>query len=177
MFLWHAGATIAIARYVFRDERMDLRFLLLGGLLADVVDTPIGLAFYESLGAVRLVMHSLTAAGLVMVAVLLSTRRGRPRKRWMPIAIGMLLHLVLDGMWQQPETLWWPFLGLDFSPTGSATVGIYLETVLSDWRVWALEAVGLAYLVVLGRRGRLGEAESRRKLLTTGRIDVAIEQR
>lgn len=177
MLLWHAGAAIAIARYVFRDERMDLRFLLLGAVVADLVDTPVGLVLFESLGAVRLALHSLIAAAAVMVAVLLRTRRGRPRKRWMPIAIGMLLHLLLDAMWQQPETLWWPFLGLDFSPAGAATIGAYVADVLTDWRVWALEFVGLAYLASLARRGRLGDAEERREFLATGRIDVAIEQR
>ena len=177
MLLWHSGASIAIARYVFRDERMDLRFLLLGALLADLVDTPVGLLAYDGLETVRLVAHSLTASSIVMVAVLLRTRRGRPRKRWMPIAIGMLLHLVLDAMWQQPETLWWPFLGFDFSPSGAATAGDYIGGVLTDWRVWALEVLGLAYLVTLGRRARLTDSAVRRDLFATGRIDVAIEQR
>ena len=89
----------------------------------------------------------------------------------------ILLHLLLDAMWQQPETLWWPFLGLDFSPAGAATVGEYLRGVVTDWRVWALETVGLIYLVVLARRGRLEDRDMRRQFAETGRIDVAIEQR
>ena len=32
MLFWHVGATIAIARYTFRDDRMDLRMLALGAL-------------------------------------------------------------------------------------------------------------------------------------------------
>ncbi len=174
MLLWHLGATVALVRYAFRDERMDLRFLLLGAVLSDVVDTPVGLVFYGSVGSVRLVGHSLLFASVVMVIVLLRTRRGRPRKRWMPLAVGLFVHLFLDAMWADPESLWWPFLGLDFSPADGAGVGAYLSAVLGDWRVWALEAVGLVYLVVLARRAGLGEAAARREFAATGRVDVPI---
>jgi len=174
VIFWHVGGSIAIARYAFRDERMDLRFLVLGALVADFIDTPVGLALYPRLESVRLVGHTLAAAALAMIFVLLRTRRGRPRKRWMPIAIGMLLHLFLDAMWQDPETLWWPFLGLDFSPTGVATAAEYIRSVIGDGRTWALETVGLTYLVVLARRARLSEAESRRRLWATGTVDVPI---
>lgn len=174
MIFWHVGGSIAIARYAFRDERMDLRFLVLGALIADLVDTPVGLALYPRFESVRLVGHTLAAAALAMVFVLLRTRRGRPRKRWMPIAIGMLLHLFLDAMWQDPETLWWPFLGLDFSPAGAATAAEYVRSVLGDWRTWVLEAVGFVYLAVLAHRASLAEPEARRRLWRTGVVDVPI---
>ena len=177
MFFWHLGATVAIIRYAFRDDRMDLRFLLVGAVLSDVIDTPIGLIGYDSLGGVRLVAHSLLFAAALMVVVLLSTRRGRPRKRWMPLAVGLFMHLFLDAMWSDPETLWWPFLGLDFSPSGAGDAAAHVAAVLSDWRVWALEAVGLAYLIVLGRRARLADPSARRQLLTVGTVDAPIERR
>lgn len=176
MIFWHTGASIAIARATFRDPRMDLRFLVLGALLPDLLDTPVGLVLFDRLRSVRLVGHGLLLAAVVMVAVLLGTRRGRPRKRWMPIAIGMLLHLFLDAMWQDPETLWWPALGTGFTPAGPATAGQYLTGVLTDLRVWALEAIGLAYLVWLGVRGRLGDHRARRLLLTTGVMNVPIDR-
>jgi predicted MFS family arabinose efflux permease len=89
----------------------------------------------------------------------------------------MLLHLVLDAMWNDPATLWWPFLGLDFTAAGAATVGAYLGEILTDWRMWALETAGLAYLVVLARRAHLEQPEARRRLLVTGTVDVPIERR
>lgn len=177
MLFWHTGASVAIARYTFRDDRMDLRFLVLGALLPDLVDTPIGLAWFSSLQSVRLAFHSLLAASAVMITVLLATRRGRPRKRWMPLAIGLLLHLVLDAMWNDPETLWWPFLGWDFTPAGPATVGAYVSGVLTDWRMWGLEAAGLVYVLALGRRAHLGTSEGRHRLVTTGTVDAPIERR
>ena len=174
MLFWHVGGTIALVRYTFRDERMDLRFLVLGAVLPDLVDTPIGLVAFGATQSVRLVGHSLVAAGGLMVAVLLTTRRGRPRKRWMPVAIGVLLHLFLDAMWADPETLWWPFLGVEFSAAPESTVAEYLGNVVTNWRTWALEVIGVVYLAVLARRARLTERAARDLLRTTGRIGVPI---
>lgn len=176
MVLWHLGATVALVRYAFRDDRMDLRFLMLGAILPDLVDTPVGVVLFASTGTTRLVTHTLLVSALVMVVVVWRTRRGRPRKRWMPLAIGMLMHLALDAMWASPETLWWPFLGFDFTPSGAETIGSYLADVLSDPLVWVLEAVGAIYLVLLARRARLGDPVTRDRFFTTGVIDVPIDR-
>ena len=154
---------------------MDLRLLLLGALIPDLLDTPIGLALYGRLGSVRLVTHSLLLAAVVMVGVVLSTRRGRPRKMWMPLAVGLLFHLVLDAMWLDAETMWWPLLGWGFTPAGPETVSGYLSALGSDWRMWLGEVVGLVYLLYLWRAAALSDSENRKLLLTTGRINVPIE--
>lgn len=174
MLFWHLGATVAVARYTFRDARMDLRFLAFGAIVPDLIDTPIGLVFWESFHSVRLWSHSLLVSAGVMVAVLLRTRRGRPRRRWMAISVGMLLHLFLDAMWDTQETLWWPFLGLDLTEQAFTSVGTYLGAVLSSPVAWTGEIVGAVYLFVLGRRGGLDSGEKRRQFLRTGVIDVPI---
>ena len=176
MLFWHVGATIAVTRYAFRDETMDLRFLALGAILPDLIDSPIGLAYWAQFQSVRLGAHSLMFATVLLGAVMAATRRGRPRKRWMPLAIGVLLHLVLDGMWRSPSTLWWPFLGWEFDATSFATAGAYLEWLLSDVRTWALEAVGLVYLVILAYRSDLGDPDARKLLITTGRVRAPIDR-
>jgi membrane-bound metal-dependent hydrolase YbcI (DUF457 family) len=175
MLFWHLGATVALVRYSFRDDRMDLRFLMLGAILPDLIDTPIGWIVFDGTMTTRLVFHSLLISAVAMVLVVWRTRRGKPRKRWMPLAIGMLVHLALDTMWASPETLWWPFLGFDFTPVGSETLAAYIGDVLGDWRVWLLEAVGAAYLVVLATRANLAEPAAREKFLTTGAVDVPID--
>jgi len=47
MLFWHVGATIAFVRYTFRDKAMDLRFLALGAILPDLIDTPIVTALFS----------------------------------------------------------------------------------------------------------------------------------
>lgn len=177
MLLWHLGATTALARYAFRDEAMDLRFLLLGAVLPDLLDTPVGLAAWERFHAVRLWSHSIAFAAVVMVVVLVATRRGPSRRRWMPLAIGVLLHLVLDGMWRQQETLWWPFLGTAPTPTGFATAGEWLRWLASHPATWAGELLGGAYLVVLAVRSRLGDRDRLREFLAHGRVRAPIGRR
>lgn len=173
MLFWHLGGTVAIARYAFRDERMDLRFLALGALLPDLIDKPLAYFVFERYSATRLWGHTLFFASVLMVAVLLATRRGRPRRRWMALTVGVLIHLILDFSWAAPETLVWPFLGWEFT-TIPMNEGGYLNAVLSDPWTWVQELVGLAYLVVLGRRAGLRFAEPRTRLLRTGQIDVPI---
>ncbi|NND03286.1 MAG: hypothetical protein HKN91_10910 [Acidimicrobiia bacterium] len=92
----------------------------------------------------------------------------------MPIAIGVLIHLFLDAMWADPESLWWPLLGFEFSPTDAATAGVYVKGVLANWWVWLGEAAGLIYLVGLGRRSDLGSSEARNEFFTTGRVSAPI---
>ena len=174
MLFWHVGATILLARYTFRDERMDMRTLVLGAVIADLIDTPVGLAAFSTTGSILLVGHSLLLAAIVMTVVVLATRRGRPRRRWMAIPVAMLIHLLLDGMWSHPESLLWPFFGFDFAPSGFTTAGAYVEAILTDpWR-WAGEAVGLAYLVYLWRAAGLSDRGARAELARTGIIGVPI---
>lgn len=174
MLFWHLGGTVAFVRYAFRDERMDLRFLMLGAILPNLLDTPIGLLFWDRVHNVRLGAHALVFGAALMIGVLLSTRRGRPRKRWMPLAIGVLMHLFLDAMWQEPETLWWPFLGWEFTERAFDTAGAYVASVLGDWRMWALEAAGLVYLIGLGVRSGITSAGAAKSFARSGVVSAPI---
>ena len=176
MLFWHVGATTAFIRYAFRDPAMDLRFLALGAVIPDLVDLPIGIVVWDSVGSVRLGAHALVFGALVMVAVLAITRRGARRKRWMLFAVGILMHLALDAMWGSPETLWWPFLGTDFAATGFTTYGDYLADLVRDPVLGAGELAGLAYLVWLARRAGAGDPDARRAFLRTGVIPVGLDR-
>ncbi|VAV94113.1 hypothetical protein MNBD_ACTINO01-489 [hydrothermal vent metagenome] len=175
MLFWHVGATIAFVRYAFRDQNMDLRFLAFGAILPDVIDTPIGAIGWSSFQTVRLWSHGIAAASLAMVAVLVFTRRGPSRKRWMLLAVGVMMHLLLDVMWNEPATLWWPFLGSGFTATGVPTFAGFVIDVLRNPVMWVGEAVGLGYLVVLWRRAGLSDREARKALVRTGTVSAAID--
>lgn len=177
MLLWHVGGTIALTRYAFRDDRMDLRLLIVGALLPDLVDKPIAFVTYTDWSSVRLIGHSLLFASLIMVTVLLSTRRGRPRKKWMPLAIGVLLHLVLDFMWTDPQTLWWPLLGWGFTPIDASSIGVWVGDLLRSPWTWVGEVAGLAYLVALARRSGLAHPQARSEFYATGRVNAPIDRR
>ena len=94
MTLWFVGGACLIVLLVFGDPRIDFRLVAVGSLLPDVPlrVTP---------------LHSVTAAVAVLVVVMLATRRGNPvRRRLLALPIGMLLHLVLDGVYSADA--FWP---------------------------------------------------------------------
>lgn len=176
MFLWHIGASVAFVRYAFRDPMMDLRFLAFGAILPDLVDLPFGIALWDSFRNVRLVAHSMLFASAILVAVLIATRRGVWRKRLILLAVGALLHLALDAMWQSPDTLWWPFFGSGLAETEFATYGDYLAKLLTNPIMWLGEAAGAAYLVFLYMRSGLAARDSRSAFVRTGVVSAPIDR-
>ena len=171
MLFWHAGASLWLFRWIFRDPKVDVRFLLLGALLPDLIDLPLGtLILAERYSTGELWFHSLTVASVYMAVVLLLTRRGRKRRAYMALGVGWLFHLLLDGMWTTPEVLFWPFFGLEI-PAGQAPYWpLAWERALSDpWR-WVLEATGLAYLTWLWFALGMNLPDRRAAVSATGRL-------
>ncbi len=171
MLFWHLGASLWLFRWIFRDPKVDVRFLFLGVILLDLVDLTIGtVLFPERFSTGELWFHSLTVASAYTALVLVLTRRGRRRRAFMALGVGWLFHLLLDGMWAKPEIFFWPFFGWDM-PFGAAPFWpLAWERAMSDpWR-WVLESIGLVYLAWLWRRSGLNRRESRSALARTGRL-------
>jgi inner membrane protein len=178
MLLWRLGATLLLFRWIYRDPKVDVRFLLLGAILPDLVDLPVGtLILTGRYSTGELWFHSLLAPTLYMAVVLVATRRGRRRRAWMALAIGWLLALLLDGMWAHQDVFLWPFFGWEI-PFGEAPFWpLAWERALSDpWR-WVTEAVGLAYLVWLWIALGMSDRERRRATFETGRLPDHVASR
>lgn len=171
MLFWHLGATLWLFRWIFKDPKVDVRFLLVGALLPDLIDLPVGtLIFADRFSTGELWAHSLVAPTFYMAIVLLATRRGRRRRAWMALGVGWLFHLLLDGMWLDQEVFLWPFFGFEI-PAGTAPYWpLAWERALSDpWR-WVAEAIGVGYLSWLWVRLGLSEPGRRRMAMETGRL-------
>jgi hypothetical protein len=168
---WHLAGALFLFRWIFRDPEVDVRYLAAGALLPDVVDLPLGTLFLvDRYSTGELFMHTLTAPAAVGVVVLVLTRRGARRKAWMALAVGMLFHLFLDGMWREAEVFAWPFFGFDFPPGPDPYWSGVGDRALADpWR-WGREVVGLAYLAALWSRSGLRDRLRRRDLVRTGRL-------
>jgi inner membrane protein len=171
MLFWHLGATLWLFRWIFRDPKVDVRYLLVGAILPDLVDLPVGtLLLANSYATGELWLHSLIIPSIYMVGVLMLTRRGRRRRAYMAVGIGWLFHLLLDGLWTYPEVFLWPFFGWEI-PMGDAPYwSNAMDRALADpWR-WGLEVLGLAYLGWLWVAVGLGVKERRAGVLRTGRL-------
>ena len=171
MLFWHLGANLWLFRWIFRDPKVDVRFLLFGAILPDLIDMPIGtliLANRYSTG--ELWFHSLILPSLYMSVVMLAKRRGRRRRAWMAVGVAWLFHLLLDGMWTDQEVFLWPLFGLEL-PSGLAPFWQFgWERGISDpWR-WVKELAGLGYLVWLWIALGMNRQGRRRATIETGRL-------
>lgn len=97
--LGHIGITLLLSRIV--SQRFNLRFntklILIASMLPDILYKPLGIL---GLGGGRFLFHS-----LIFVLSLYPIRE---------LFFGCSIHLILDRMWEQPEVLFFPFMG--FAP-------------------------------------------------------------
>jgi inner membrane protein len=135
----------ALSRY------LDIRWLAVGSLLPDIIDKPVGqLIFKDTFNNGRIFSHTLffliviTAVGFYLFK--------KYRQTWMiAFAAGTLAHLMLDEMWQMPQTLFWPLLGFSFPSVDlEGWASNIWKLLFSDPHYYVPEIVGLAVLLVFG---------------------------
>ena len=111
--------------------QLDYRLVLIGSMLPDLIDKPLG-GVILPLGNGRIYSHTLLFL-LTVLAVLV-------------LVGGTALHQILDFMWQDPQTFLWPLYGWGF-PMGDA--GVWLSMWLTNLikpQVLIPELVGLLIL-------------------------------
>jgi len=126
----------------------DIRFILVGSLLPDIIDKPVGLVlFKEMFSNGRIFSHSLLFTILLGITGVFLYRRYH--RSWLAaLAAGTFMHLVLDQMWHSPQTLLWPLYGFAFP---RADIAGWFSGVIRVWftelEVYVPELVGLAVVV------------------------------
>jgi len=143
----YSGSKTSWLSYI--GSRIDVRFLLLGSLLPDIIDKPVGLYFFrEIFSNGRIFCHTLLFLVVITaVGILFDKRFG---KTWgIAISIGSFAHLILDQMWRQPKTLFWPLFGLTFDrmDTGNWLRNIFID-LLTKPVVYIPEIIGMIILIV-----------------------------
>ena len=110
---------------------MDYRAAILGSLLADIIDKPLGLWIAPGLvnHSLRTFGHSALFAILLLLAAWVLVRSAGSLAP-IVLALGSAGHLVLDQMWRQTETVLWPLRGWAF-PEVTTTVSAWTS---SHWR-------------------------------------------
>jgi len=132
----------------YLGSRIDIRLLLIGSLLPDIIDKPVGTFFFsETISSGRIFCHTLLF--LILVAVSGIYLYKRYSKNWLLVfSFGTFTHLIFDQMWRTPRTLFWPLLGLAFERADiSNWIPNIFHALLTDPVVYLPELVGAAILI------------------------------
>ena len=114
MIFWHLGVTLFLFLWIFKDRTADLRYLLVGSLLPDLLDKFLYLVAVTD--SSRTYGHTLLLGVLTLFIVMLITNKENSnRKSYLLVPIALLFHLLLDEMWLFKETLFWPIFDSQFS--------------------------------------------------------------
>lgn len=140
--------TKKVSWLAFLASRIDIRVLLVGSLLPDIIDKPVGHFFFRDIfNNGRILSHTLLfSAALALAGVYLYRRRGQ---NWLLVlSSGTFTHLILDRMWQNPRTFFWPLYGLTFEVIDTTNwIQNLLHALITDPSVYVPELVGLGVLI------------------------------
>lgn len=139
---------------------LDMRIILIGSLLPDIIDKPLGRLFFrEALGNGRTFAHTLFFLILItLAATYLYRLRGTT---WLlAIAFGTFTHLIFDQMWRYLRTFLWPVYGFAFERADIADyIGYLWNALLTEPAVYIPEIIGVVILagfaIVLLRKRKI----------------------
>jgi hypothetical protein len=155
VFLWFAGVGMFAVWQVFRSPALDYRLVMLGAVL------PVGEVVF---GGARL-LHTLVMSVALLTVVMLATRQRRlVRRQLISLPIGLLVHLVLDGIWAVAEVFWWPAFGWSFGGAAVPELDRPLGVMI------LLELAGAVALVWCWRAFDLADPAHRRLFVRTGHL-------
>ena len=167
LILGHVGLTLGTAALmagVHRGNRfsptawvtslgnyIDIRLLIIGSLLPDIIDKPVGQIFFkETFSQGRIFSHTLLFLILVTMGGLYFYFK-RKKVGLLILSFGTFSHLIFDQIWRTPQTLFWPLYGFTFAriELGEWIPNI-LDALLNSPQVYLPEVGGALILLWFG---------------------------
>lgn len=148
IFFGHLGLTTGAVKIYEKvnnktKTQIDYRFVLIGAILPDIIDKPIGAFFFRNVfHNSRIFAHTLMFSGLLILLGLFFIKIGK-KNNILILGIASFIHLILDSMWLYPKILFWPYFGLKFPvrPEGSWVKNDFIRLV-SDPGYYMPEVIG-----------------------------------
>jgi membrane-bound metal-dependent hydrolase YbcI (DUF457 family) len=151
---------------------IDFRIVIIAAMLPDIFDKLVGMLFFkEEFSNGRIFTHSMLIVGIFSICLFILGKA----KLWSHLKsfgyiIPVWLHLLLDWMWVEPKTLFWPFLGTDF-PRIDVEFSDYFTFLFSKPAVFLGEIIGALIIVALIYRHRLYTKSNLMNFLRNGRLE------
>jgi len=125
----------------------DARLLLVGSLLPDIIDKPVGQFFFrETFSNGRIFGHTFLFFALISIIGFYLYRYGH--KTWLLVlSFGTFTHLIFDQMWLASHTLLWPLYGFAFEREELTDWTNILHGLVTNPQVYLPELAGIAILV------------------------------
>ncbi len=115
----HIGVTLGVffgLSFFIPELRtiIDPTYLVIGSLLPDFIDKPLGTVIFPSaIANGRMITHTLLFSfTLFLTGLYLYNKSGDIIV--LTLASGSIFHLIEDKMWTSPRTLFWPLIGWRF---------------------------------------------------------------
>ncbi len=150
---------------------IDFRIVIIAAILPDIIDKIVGLIILkEEISNGRLFTHSIVIIGIFSICLLVFTKinSGHILKSLFYIS-PLYFHLLLDRMWEEPPTLFWPLLGTSF-PRLDIEISDYFNILLSDPYILVSEVLGILIILTLLVRYRLFIREQFFNFLRDGKL-------
>jgi membrane-bound metal-dependent hydrolase YbcI (DUF457 family) len=170
IFFGHLGLTTGVLKtyegILNKDKKIsekcsiDYRFVLVGSILPDIIDKPIGAGLFRGIfHNSRIFAHTLLfSVLLVCIGLFMLYKQGK--NNIFILGICSSIHLILDSMWQFRAILFWPYFGWKFPvrPEGNWVVSDIIR-LITDPSYYMPELIGFIiiayYFIRLIRNNRL----------------------
>ncbi|MFC1952940.1 metal-dependent hydrolase [Chloroflexota bacterium] len=130
-----------------RISQVDYRLVMLSSLLPDFIDKPVFLLFGGISISGRGYAHGLLFNLILLIIGLVLTRYGKFGV--LAVSLSSVIHLILDQIWNNPVTLFWPLLG----PLSGGETSDWLTRIVyglfNSPEVYIPEIIGLVILLLL----------------------------
>lgn len=140
--------------------RIDYRLILLGSLLPDLIDKPLGIwLLRDTFNNGRIFTHTLLFS-VLLLAVAIYFYTSRRNLSLLYLSFGSIIHLGLDGMWLNSRTFLWPLYGWNFEKVDlSNLLERWIVLLRTEPAVYIPEIIGLVtlgfFFINLIRQGKL----------------------
>jgi inner membrane protein len=156
-FFGHLGITTEVLKIyekVFYKKRdlssktlIDYRVVLVGAILPDIIDKPIGAYLFRStFHNSRIFAHTLAFSAILIFIGLYRLFKQR-KNNILILGLCTSIHLILDSMWLYPGILLWPCYGLRFPQRAEGNwISSDIVRLITDPSYYLPEIIGFAII-------------------------------